>query len=130
MAKPGGRSLLEDDPHFFRVENSARPFLCRSPGCGASFGTLGAAVRHLKSVHTGVLPLFTSTETDAHLRVVWDAAGLDARGFVPSTEDAAATRRAAEAVKAARDARTGKARWESDPLAQAKRPAATSVRIL
>jgi hypothetical protein len=38
MAKPG-RSLLEDDPHFFRVEGAARPFLCRSPGCGASFGT-------------------------------------------------------------------------------------------
>ena len=86
-------------------------------------------MRHLKSVHTGVLPLFTSTETDAHLKDVWQAAGLDASGFVPAG-DSVGARKAAEAAKAARDERTRKARWDSDPLAQAKRPAATSVRIV
>ena len=85
-------------------------------------------MRHLKSVHTGVLPLFTSTETDAHLRVVWQAAGLDARGFVPQ-EDSAAARKAAE-LRVARDERTSKARWAADPLAQAKRTTATHVRVL
>ena len=85
-------------------------------------------MRHLKSVHTGVLPLFTSTETDAHLKDVWQAAGLDASGFVPAG-DSVGARKAAE-LRVARDERTSKARWAADPLAQAKRTTATHVRVL
>ena len=125
-----GRNVgAPDDPQFFRRPGEARPFLCRSPGCGESFGTLAAAVRHLKSAHTGVLPLFTSTETDAELKVVWQAAGLDAKGWVPSVRSEAQEK--AEALaRAARDRGTAKARWAADPLGgAAKRTASTAVRL-
>ena len=78
------RPGMHHDPHYFKLQGEARPFMCRSPGCGATFGTLAAAVRHTKNEHTGVLPLFVSTETDAFLKDVWASAGLVANGWVPT----------------------------------------------
>jgi hypothetical protein len=78
------RPGMPHDPHYFKLQGEARPFMCRSPGCGATFGTLAAAVRHTKNEHTGVLPLFVSTETDAFLKDVWASAGLVANGWVPT----------------------------------------------
>jgi hypothetical protein len=68
----------------FYVVQGPRPFGCRHPGCGQLFGSMGAAIRHLREAHRGVLPLFTPSESDAYLRGVWDAAGLKADGWLPA----------------------------------------------
>lgn len=60
-----------------------RPFVCRHPACGQSFGAVGAAIRHLHSAHKGALPLFSSSEADVYWKGLWGQAGLGADGWVP-----------------------------------------------
>ena len=52
---------------FFKLPG-ARPRGCRYPGCGALFGSTGAAIRHLKLAHAeSMLPLNVPSEADAWL---------------------------------------------------------------
>jgi len=118
------RPGMPHDPHYFKLEGEARPFMCRSPGCGATFGTLAAAVRHTKKEHTGVLPLFVSTETDAFLKDVWASAGLVASGWVPSQHS-----EVEEKAKALLENKIAKKKAAKNEIYSPKRHQATSIQL-
>lgn len=118
------RPGMHHDPHYFKLEGEARPFMCRSPGCGFTFGTLAAAVRHTKKEHTGVLPLFVSTETDAFLKDVWASAGLVASNWVPSQYS-----EAEEKVKALLDSKIAKKKASKNQVYSPTRPQAKSIQL-
>ena len=61
---------------FFKLPG-VRPRGCMYPGCGALFGSVGAAIRHVKLAHgRWMVPLNTPSESDAWLGLYFREQGM------------------------------------------------------
>jgi hypothetical protein len=89
--------------YSFIARPGPRPHACRFPACGATFGTLGAAVRHMRLSHGREMPLRTVSEVDSYLSPLWASAGMQGGGWTGTAPDA--IERAAAAAAAKEEAR-------------------------
>lgn len=101
VAAPAPAAVIDALGYSFHVIPGPRPYMCKFVGCGQTFGSTGAGVRHMRLAHNAqISPLHVQTANDPLLAKTLKDVGIDGAHYLPPLDVPAKSRVAA--VKALR----------------------------